>query len=271
MKDVSIELREFFTHHYYHHGIRIFYVYDDGSNPPLSAHPGIDNYNVPEEVLNFTYIAPETVPQDERARLQDNTMERCIKDHGHKHHWMGLLDPDEYVEMRHSQFPILLDWLRYWENDFDRKETVGALAISWLPHNSADLDEIPSTGFRKAYTTCVSSGGPDFWLIQHSKSFVRPQFFGSMPNIHSINFNNDTMIRFGEQQDDATYVTRMPNTHEYWALHHYGTGSRKYFEQKARKGRSQGPGMWPVDETYWNWYHASVTSYTCNEMQRFVP
>lgn len=270
VKEVSLELREFFTHHYYHHGIRKFYIYDDGSDPPLSTHPGIDNYNVPDEVLNFTYIAPESVPPDKRGRLQDHTMDRCVFDHGHKHHWMALLDPDEYVEMRHSQYPILLDWLRFWENDFERKDVVGALAISWLPHNSAGLDEIPTTGFRQAYNTCVSHGRSDR-ISLHSKTFVRPQFLSNIPNIHSIQFNNDSMIRFGEQQDESPEMTREPNTHEYWALHHYATGSKKYFKQKASKGRSQGPGAFPVNERYWNQYHANVTSYTCNEMQKFVP
>ena len=271
VKDVPLELREFFTHHYYHHGIRKFYVYDDGSNPPLSTHPGIDDYNVPEEVLNFTYIVPETVPPETRRRLQDHIMDSCVYDHGHKHPWMGLLDPDEFVEMRHKQYPILLDWLRFWEYDFAWKDSVGALAISWLPHNSAGLDEIPSTGFRQAYNTCLSHGERDFGAAQHSKSFVRPPFFSNIPNIHSIQFNNETMVRFDEQQEESPEMTRVPNTHEYWALHHYATGSRKYFEQKASKGRRQGPGTFPVDEKYWDRYHANVTSYTCNEMQKFVP
>ena len=271
VKDVSLELREFITHHYYHHGIRKFYIYDDGSNPPLSDHPEVDNYNVPEAVLNFTYIASDSVPEDERKHLQDHTMERCIRENGHKHHWMGLLDPDEYLEMRHNQYPTLVSWLQYWENDSPRKDTVGALAVSWLPHNSASLDAIPTTGFRDAYTTCVSGGGPSPYLIHHSKSFVRPQFVSGIPNIHMVWLNNDTMHTYGEQEDEIGDVTRSPLTHEYWALHHYGTGSRKYFEQKAGKGRSQGKGMWPVDEAYWNRYHDGVISYECKEMQKFVP
>ena len=33
---------------------------------------------------------------------------------------------------------------------------IGGLGISWLPHNSANLIEIPSGGFRKNYNECVA-------------------------------------------------------------------------------------------------------------------
>ena len=267
VKEVPLELREFLTHHYYHHGIRRFYIYDDGSSPPMAEHPGIDDYNVPKEVLSFNYIDSESVDPDERETFQDQIMDRCIQDHGAKHKWMALLDPDEYLEMRHNQFPILLDWLRHWE----KKDNVGALAVQWLPHNSADLIEIPNTDFRKSYTRCVSGDGPDDYHLFHVKSFVRPQFVNSIPNIHAVYFNQEEMMRYGEHMDDATSVTREPATHEFWALHHYGTGSKKYFERKQGKGRSQGPDKWPVDQDYWDRYHDGVTSYECNEMVKFEP
>ena len=206
-------------------------------------------------------------------------MERCIRDHGSKHHWMGLLDPDEYVEMRHGEFPVLLDWLKHWEEmevgkdkEGNQMKGVGALAISWLPHSSASLTEIPETGFRDAYQECVSGGRGDYWTITHVKSFVRPQYVSIIPNIHSVIFNDDNMTRYGEHMDDSRFkVSREPATHEYWALHHYATGSRKYFEQKATKGRSQGPGIFPVDEDYWNRYHHGVTTYKCGELAAYKP
>ena len=266
VKEVVPELREFFTHHYYHHGIRRFYIYDDGSNPPLADSVG--SYNVPDSVLSFSYIDPTSIPPgDEREHLQDHIMGKCINDHGSKHHWMALLDPDEYVEMRHAAHPVLLDWLK----EKEKNDTVGALAISWLPHNSADLIAIPEDGFRKSYNRCVSDSGNLFWTITHSKSFVRPQFVSSIPNIHMVYFNNENVTRYGEHMDDGFPVTREPVTHEFWALHHYATGSREYFEEKRQKGRSQGPEKYPVDESYWQRYHSGVESYVCDEMVKYEP
>ncbi len=196
--------------------------------------------------------------------------------------------------MRHPLHPTLLGWLRHWEEkdtvyfldgelktkaevkDKGRMLKIGGLGISWLPHNSANLSEIPAGGFRKNYNECVA-GKPvakysrgDFWMITHSKSFVIPQAVKYIQNIHVPVFKDD-WFRFSERGDFDFPATIVPPTTEYWALHHYATGSRKYFEAKQSKGRSQGPGMWPVDEAYWNRYHEKVTTYTCNEMLKYDP
>ena len=181
--------------------------------------------------------------------------------------------------MRHGEFPSLVDWLKHWEvmevgedKNGEQMKGIGALAISWLPHNSASLTEIPTTGFRHTYRECVSGGRADYGLITHVKSFVRPQFVSGIPNIHTVTFNNPNVTRYGEHMDVAQDTPlRDPSTHEYWALHHYATGSRKYFERKASKGRSQGPGKWPVDEGYWQRYHQGVTTYQCDELATYEP
>ena len=225
-------------------------------------------------------------------------MERCIKEHGHKHHWLGLLDPDEFIEMRHPLYPSLLGWLRHWEeravvevgDDTTRSQDqdgkvpkkgtklkVGGLGVSWLPHNSANLTNAPASGgFRHNFNECVA-GGPaanntrgDFWMVTHTKSFVRPEAVQYIQNIHLPKFQ-DGWTRFSEQGDYDFPASLVPPTHEYWALHHYATGSRKQFEAKQSKGRSQGPGMWPVDETYWDRYHKDVTTYRCDEMTKYNP
>ena len=224
-------------------------------------------------------------------------MESCIKVHGRRHRWLRLLDPDEFIEMRHPLYPTLLGWLRYWEergnvwvdDDQVRSKTqgkvrggkgkmmkVGGLGISWLPHNSAHLVDIPSGGFRKNYNECVA-GGPaannthsDYWMITHTKSFVRPEAVKYIQNIHLLKFK-EGWTRFSGQGDFDFPTSLVPPTHEYWALHHYATGSRKYLEAKQSKGRSQGPGIWPVDESYWNCYHVNVTTYTCDEMTKYDP
>ena len=222
-------------------------------------------------------------------------MERCIEEHGKKHRWLGLLDPDEFVEMRHPLHPTLLGWLRHWDekgevfveegevkskhvaNEKGKLWKVGGLGISWLPHNSADLVENPASGgFRRNFNTCVAgvpvtnTNRPDFWMITHTKSFVIPEAVKYIQNIHLPKFK-EGWTRFSEQGDFDFPASIVPPKTEYWALHHYATGSRKYFEAKQSKGRSQGPGMWPIDEWYWDRYHENVTTYTCNEMTKYDP
>lgn len=186
--------------------------------------------------------------------------------------------------MRHPLQLTLLEWLHQWEDKtsimVDTKEVkskVGGLAITWLPHSSAGLMETPvSGGFRKNYNECIAGGPaapksrPDFWTITHTKSFVRPEAVKGIASIHVPVFH-DGWTRFSEQGEFDIGATVMHPTTEYWALHHYATGSREYFEAKQAKGRSQGPGQWPIDEAYWDRYHKDVSNYTCNEMMKYEP
>ena len=109
VKNMPIELNEFLTHYYFHHGIRRFYIYDDGSHPPLSSHNNSTHgYSIPRSATTFEYLFPRSIDAEARPRLQEETMERCIQDHGRKHTWLALLDSDEFVEMRSPEFPHLI-------------------------------------------------------------------------------------------------------------------------------------------------------------------
>ena len=273
VKDMPTELNEFFTHHYFHHGIRRFYVYDDGSDEPLADHNNATHgYSIPSNATTFSYIFPTDVAPEDREHLQDRTMERCLREHGKKHTWMGLLDADEYLEMRSNEFPTLAGWLHHWE----KKSSVGGVAVSWLPHSSDGKKHIQSAGFRHSFTECLTDHFKQdngFWLITHSKSFIRTGTPVTIPNIHSAWYEDD-FVRVDEHGDDdkGMRVSIEPPTYEFWALHHYATGSREYFEGKASRGRSQGEGKWPVNEGYWNRYHnKKLTGYKCDEMTKYIP
>ena len=77
VRNQSIDMPEFFIHHYHHHGIRRFYVYDDGTIPQLAEKPYIESWGIPEEAIDFTYIEPEDVI--ERKRLQADLYTDCVK------------------------------------------------------------------------------------------------------------------------------------------------------------------------------------------------
>lgn len=64
VKNQHLDLLEWFPHYYYHHGIRRFYVMDDGSQPPISILP---DYGIPRSAITFTYI-PRT-PIEERPEV----------------------------------------------------------------------------------------------------------------------------------------------------------------------------------------------------------
>ena len=92
VRNQSIDMPEFFVHHYHHHGIRRFYIYDDGTSPPLSHKPYIDSWGIPDEAINFTFIEPKSVKQ--RGRLQADKYMDCAK--------KGISDPSVIQDKRPS-------------------------------------------------------------------------------------------------------------------------------------------------------------------------
>lgn len=54
VKDQPMDLPEFFTHYYFHLGIRRFYIFDDGSEPPLST----ASYPIPSSAITWVYFQP---------------------------------------------------------------------------------------------------------------------------------------------------------------------------------------------------------------------
>ena len=238
IKDQSTDMPEFFKHHYHHHGVRRFYVIDDGSNPPLSAKPNVSSWGIPDSAINFTYLGNGSVPH--RKNLQIDAYTNCTRQAMGKHKWVAWLDPDEFLEMRGKDPPTLINWLQHWE----RNNTVGALGVHWLTHNSNDHVTKPPGDVRKAYTMCVGNHALDphankkscpLTVNMHVKTFVRPDRFKGIENIHWAKTNNGT-IQVTEHGKKISTWCHGPVTHDVWALHHYVTKSwEDYVTKKGRQ------------------------------------
>lgn len=87
-KDQSKDLPEFFIHHYYHIGIRRFYIVDDSSTPLET----FTNYGIPREAITFKYWDPE---ETKDRKMQLIFYNDSISNWGSKHTWMGFVDTDE--------------------------------------------------------------------------------------------------------------------------------------------------------------------------------
>ena len=55
VKDQVEDLPEYFTHHYYHLGVRRFYIMDDGTDPPLSTAKGPGEWGIPDSAITFHF------------------------------------------------------------------------------------------------------------------------------------------------------------------------------------------------------------------------
>ncbi|KAL9134123.1 MAG: hypothetical protein Q9175_004694 [Cornicularia normoerica] len=262
IKDQPSELDEFLVHHYYHHGIRRFYVMDDGSNPPLSysINFGILPFAVPRSAVTFIYIP--RVPDRPQPFQHTIYADYCMKNFSERHTWMGFFDADEFLEMRREV--TLLDWLHKWE----KNDTVGGLSVNWIVHNSGGRRNRPQSDSRKAFGHCVVDG-PDGKNANaensHVKTFVKTALFDGVNSVHYMRTANGT-VSVGENGDKCE-VKRLPITHDMWALHHYVVKSREQFLEKQQRGS---PNNEHTAGVYWDIIEGA-DDYECPDLAAYVP
>lgn len=262
IKDQPGDLDEFLAHYYYHHGIRRFYVMDDGSDPPLSYTPnfGIPPFAVPRSAVTFTYIP--RVPDRPQPFQHTIYADYCIKNFGERHTWMGFFDADEFLEMRRAT--TLVDWLHQWE----KNETVGALSVNWITHNSGGQQKRPQSDTRKGFRRCVVDG-PDGRNADkensHVKSFAKTALFDGVNSVHNMRTAYGT-VSVGETGDECM-IKRFPITHDMWALHHYSVKSREQFLEKQQRGS---PNNHHAAGEFWDRIE-DADDYECPELASYVP
>ena len=253
-----MDLPEFFIHYYYHLGIRRFYIFDDGTEPPLST----ASYPIPSTAITWIYFQPhvQSAKLDERKGIQEKYYTGCVKMFGDQHTWIGFLDPDEFLEMTGGE--TLSDFLHGWA----RNDTVGAVGVNWLVHSSAGLLTRPADGPRKAFNRCILDDPNNDNL--KVKTFVRTALFDQMENLHCIAKLKNGAIQVGEDGDLITKTCdRNPITRKRWGLHHYAPKSREEFLQKQQRGKIRGgksaEGWWKKIE--------NAEQRDCPELTKYVP
>ncbi|KAG8527410.1 uncharacterized protein KY384_007562 [Bacidia gigantensis] len=263
VKNQTRDLEEFLRHHYHHHGIRRFYIHDDGTMPSLSD----TNYSVPSTSL--TFISHPTVEHnpdfEDRAGIQEEYYTDCATRFRDQHFWMGFLDVDELLEMTGNE--TLLTFLQSWEQN----STVGAVGVNWLLHTSSGLLSTPSppTDSRKVYTKCIPDhAAPPYNDNEAIKTFVRLDKFESFHNVHCVGEMRDGAMEVGEHGDEIKPpCSRTPSTRERWALHHFATKSREEFEEKKVRGHIQGGG---ASEEWWEEVEGE-RQWDCLNLAEYVP
>ena len=258
VKDQSRDLPEFLVHHYYHHGIRRFYIMDDRSHPPLST---FSDYGIPRSAITFKY---NEIPVDVQW-MQYAIYNECAKLYGSRHRWLAFIDADEFFETKSNES------LRSILKEFDHLDSVGALGVNWRIHTSSGLLTRPASA-RKSFTTCI---GDDIDKITASpfkdnkliKSIVKSSFYSSPINPHKFNLKggSQTVGEHGDIIEDG--AVRVPITRDRIALHHYAIKSREEFQETMKRSNAMGQAKgWD----YWD-HLEGVPQQECKEMSRYKP
>lgn len=259
VKNQSLDLNEWLTHHYHHAMVNRFYIMDDGSNPPISEMPLPPG--IPASAVTFQYFNSTSRVQ----YMQLHVYNQCILGHGHKHAWMGFIDADEFIQVKGNRT------LKTLLQEFDKNSTVGALGMNWQFHTSNGLHNRPKSA-RRAFTTCILNPNPNHSINsgtenEHIKSIVKTRFYNRPMNPHKFYLKNGTYT-VGENGDKITgKAWRFPITREKISLHHYGVKSKQEFEEKMNRGNGMDD---PKKMKQWERIH-SLPNEPCYEMAKYEP
>jgi hypothetical protein len=258
MKDQFKDLPEWLTHHYYHSGVKRFYIMDDGSNPPISELEM--DYGIPKSAITFHYQPRETRAEN----MQMIFYQQCQEWYGSNHTWIAYIDGDEFLESTGNE--TIEEVLR----SFDPDESVGALGVHWKMHNSNGLLTRPESA-RKGFTTCLwdsphdYSGGTDD--NHHIKSIVKTSKYLHWSNPHKFDLKDGAQTVTEHGDVVTTPAWRSPITRDRVALHHYAVKSRQEYEEKMHRSNGMSE---PKNEGFWD--HMEMTpTVVCNEMAKYNP
>jgi hypothetical protein len=251
VRDQSQDLVEFFIHHYYHLGIRRFYIMDDGSEPPLST---FDYPGVPRRALSFHYFDGAMVGV---AHTQDAMYDTCIQQWRDEHTWMAFIDVDEMLEMTGQE--TLKELLK----SLEKNKHVGALAVNWQTHSSNGVLKRPVSS-RKAFTDCIWDGLPTHNGIY--KSIVKTEFYAEHNGIQRVNLTGSTLT-VGEDGISVPTTSRFPPTRNRITLHNYALKSREEYEEKINRSNAMD------DAKGWEFWNSveGMGGVACQSMATYEP
>ncbi|KAF7870635.1 hypothetical protein EAF04_004379 [Stromatinia cepivora] len=248
VKDQQQDLPEWFIHHYYHLGIKRFYIMDDGSDPPLSE---MEDLGIPREHVTFQYFSKS----EHTFYMQEHVYNICVDKYRSNHTWMAFIDADEYLEMTGKE--NLVQFLESFEED----ENVGAIYVSWMTHSSAGLLS-RAKSVRKAYIDCIWDGEGHNIL---GKTISKLSMYAGTNTVHQVQ-NKDGAIIVDENGVEAP-LQRRPPTKNRIALHHYALKSREEYREKIDRGNAMST---PKDWQFWNSVEG-MAGIECLSMAEYYP
>jgi hypothetical protein len=254
VKDQSLDLPEFFQHHYYNIGFRRFYVMDDGSNPPLSE---TQDYGITNEAITFHYYKPE----EHGPMMQLNIYNRCNKLFGKNHSWIAFFDVDEFLEQ------VTEVTLKEKLQELEKDDTVGAIGINWRMHTSSNIVNHQEDN-RKSFLECIYDDpehNGDQSDNRHVKSIVRTSKYNGAINPHMFHLKGDARSVGEDGQTINSYAFRQPITRQLFSLHHYAVKSYEEYLTKLSRGNAMNdPKTWDF------WDHVrDIQHEPCEEMLKY--
>ena len=183
--------------------------------------------------------------------------ERCIREYGSKHRWLGVIDTDEFIVLLNNSAQNLTEFLQ-------RYEAYGGLRIGWIVYGSSGHIKRPPGGVLGNYGRCSgteSTASIPKEVPRAYKAFVQPQFSKFENDIHDFR-EKESHPRVDE------YFKKVDHEHIYTydkiAIYHFQVKSREDFERKIKRGSGNSVSR---DMDYWRFVESFANNYTCPILQ----
>ncbi|KAI5478130.1 hypothetical protein MNV49_005394 [Pseudohyphozyma bogoriensis] len=269
VKGQTFDLPEWLRHHYYHVGVKNFYIFDDGTKPPIMDQLTDAELGIPRGAITYTYITEETRRNWRFPQLA--IYNECMQRFGRYHGWLALLDADELLEMTDHTLAIQ-PFLRSLESIKNEKnESIGALGVQWITHNSNGVTEKPERGLmRRSFTSCEADpaeGGTQDNL--HVKVIVRPDsvMWANTPHDVQLHPGFYTSGEDGNELPDPKWWQNPPRRNKI-TLHHYAVKSLQEYREKLARGNAMADD--PKGMEFWDHVEGSPKM-ECGSLAEYWP
>ena len=213
VRDENSYLPEWIRYHL-NVGVQYLYIYDNGSQVPVSTtlRPWIDAGQV--QVLDFP-----------GQKMQFRAYDHCLQTFGHNSRWIGFIDTDEFVVPKSTE--TVSEFLTGYEK-------FGGVGINWLVFGSSGHKTRPDGLQIENFLTRAHENQ---YINQHIKSFVQPSKtlrVGADPH-HFIYKPGHTCVDPNRVAFSGAIHRNCTDTIQ---LNHYFLRSEDEFRQKTIRGRS---------------------------------
>ncbi|GAB4816169.1 hypothetical protein N2152v2_003215 [Parachlorella kessleri] len=219
VRDQQEDIEEWVEHHL-RLGVGKIYVWDNGSDPPLEQ---ILQKYITEGIVVYTHF---TEFQHATDRPQLYAYDRCLQDHGYKHHWMVFIDADEFLIFREGppvqSLPQLLQ----------AYEEYSGLGVHWILFGSSGHTSRPKRGVLRSYYKSLPLMHTQHQLI---KTIANTRCTASAWGPHAFHHNcSQPVVRTNFEPVDGPRAERP--VFDQLVIHHYATKSLEEFQMKMARG-----------------------------------
>lgn len=227
-------------------GVEHFFIYDNGSTPPVRESLG--------PLADMPHITLLNAPN--RA-MQLPAYNHCLTEFGCNFKWIAFVDVDEFICPRTGSDlrPLLAEY-----------EPHAALALSWRTFTANGHETRPEGLVLENYTRYLKEESV------HIKSIVQPQKTAGCRNPHAFGYLGGGCCvneQFAPVPDGAPFW--MPSYERAWVNHYYYK-SREDFAAKLSRGRNS---VHQETQPWWNMdifnNHLTLPTFRDTTMARFVP